>query len=62
MPALVPLLMPVFGVQLSPVGQVVEETSGELVNADTLVGEFEVGDFEVVDFEVEEGELEADDV
>ena len=59
MPALAPELRPVFvfGVQVSPVGQMVEEAGGLLVTADELVREVEV---EVE--EVEEVDVEAEEV
>lgn len=56
MPALAPTLRSVFGVQMSPVGQVVEEASGVLVTEDELVRNVEVRDVEVREagLEVEE--------
>ena len=56
MPASAPLLRPVFGVHVSPVGQVMKEASGVLVNEDALVEDIEVGDVEVG-----EGELEPEE-
>ena len=48
MPALASLLRPVFGVQVSTFGQVVEKASGVLlVTEDAPVGDVEVGECEL---------------